>query len=123
MHPWHHHPKAQAILTRIDPTHVMVCQSRDAVRTDGFFLAVDERTDRALTDIRNAAATKATGYSFEQAPDNAARSAWLDAWGPSVAEVMAERFGDPNRWGPNITREVAEYNWRLHAVELARAAA
>lgn len=113
--PWHHTAKAQAILTRIDPAHITVHQSRDAIRADSFYLAVDERTDKALTDIRNAAVTKALGYSFEEAKDNAARKAWLDAWGPSVAEVLAERFGNPNRWGPNISREVAEYNWRLGA--------
>lgn len=112
--PWHFAPAAQAILARIRPGDLAIHDAWPIVGPKRFVWSIDERTERALADLRYQAVTDQLGYSFADADhDRERRKAWLAALNhaPSVHDAMVSRFGDPETlrgYGLDMARRI----WR-----------
>lgn len=97
---WHETPAARSLLADLAAADLQLIATRGCPGPDGLAwhpaTAHGRATFEALLDMR----TRAIGPAFALATTNSARLAALAAaqCAPSVAAVLATRFGDPDRW-------------------------
>lgn len=114
---WSTTPQALAILIRLSPDDMGVSLNKPIVGDDYLELALrDEDTHETLEAVRHLAVNEAFGMTFSEAQDAGCAREFLDFYAtvPTVADVLAERFGDPRKFG-RTDPYTATLLWRAEA--------
>jgi hypothetical protein len=117
---WPTTPQAAAILSRITPDDLHVVTERPIVGPD--YLALSPITEgmlgwwEALEAERHNATNAAFGVTFGEAQDAGRAVAWIEFYKtvPTVADALADRFGDPRVYG-RTDPHTATLLWRNDA--------
>jgi hypothetical protein len=119
---WQHSPQAVAILSRIKPDNLAVIRFDPIVGPSYLVLRGDDDDTLDLLEelfaVRKAIVEEAFGATFREASDTGRVYDYLDhmlTYAP-VEEVLAERFGDPRKFG-STDPDTATLLWRLEANE------
>lgn len=117
---WQHTQPALAILTRLTPADLRVYVEKPIVGDSYLALTADEDAHEALEAVRHNAINKAFGMTFSEAQDAGTAREWLAAYRetPTVADVLADRFGDPRKFG-RTDAHTATLLWRAEAMASA----
>lgn len=122
---WHATPKAVAILSRITPDSLCVRRFSPIVGPAFLRIEADDLDTgdmlEILEAIRQLAVNEEFGMTFGEAQDAGCAREFLAAYAaaPDVATVLAERLGDPRKFG-GTDDHTATLLWRLEANEALR---